>query len=91
MSVKATTWAWEAAVETPLQRLLLISVANWCGDNGMTDVSVEQLATTACCSTDECLKTIADLNRRRLLHPVFDAAHTSLLVTLTGWTERKVL
>lgn len=61
MSIKATAWAISARTRTPMQKLLLLLMANAADDEGFCDPSISTMAINACASRQGVVQNIKKL------------------------------
>lgn len=61
MSVKALTWAFEQVTELPVDKLVLLALADFAGHDGTCFPSQEAIAKRALCSTDTVQRAIRRL------------------------------
>lgn len=67
MSVKALTWAFEQVTELPVDKLVLLALADYAGHDGTCFPGQEALAKRALCSTDTVQRAIRRLMADGLL------------------------
>lgn len=61
MSFKAMSWAAKAKTNTPVQKLVLLLLADRCSDNGVCFPSIERIADDACMSSKSVIENIKKL------------------------------
>jgi hypothetical protein len=67
MSNKAVGWAWEQATDLPIDKMVLVALADYAGKDGFSYPSHRELAQMAQCSVDTVQRAIKRLIARSLL------------------------
>lgn len=57
-------WAQQQVCGSPLEKLMLISIAEDCGPEAQVDVNFARLAEFCCCSKEACSDALKELERR---------------------------
>jgi hypothetical protein len=69
-SMQNTCWALQQRCETPLEKLLLLRIADGCAGAAHAKFNIYELATFACCDPVEAAEALVSLEQWSLLHVI---------------------